>query len=197
MRKYLRGLMAAAGLMLGTLGAVAPTYALVVPGQFAPRLFPWQMVHYMRIDVKFNAMNGIPCVLVSNACTIKVGALPYNSMLLRASQQIVTSFNSGTTDTLAIGITSTSANELVAAQSVHGAAGNPSSLTIVSGNGGVSVLGNSTTQTGADGGFDIYVKYAQTGAAPTAGQAILVLEYIAPNDGDCTTVPMGATAGAC
>jgi hypothetical protein len=41
------------------------------------------------------------------------------------------------------------------------------------------------------------VKYAQTGAAPSAGQAVIVLEYFAPNDGTCAPVPIGATAAAC
>jgi hypothetical protein len=175
------------GLLVGPFAALA----LVIPPNFAPRQFPSQQVHYLRFVVNFN-----DCVLVSNTCSVKRGAVPYNAFIIRATQQIITSFNSGTTDTLAIA-TASGGGQLVAAQSVHGAAGGATSLTVVSANAGIAATGNGIAQTGADGGFDIWSVYAQTGAAPSAGQAVIVIEYIAPNDGSCVYVPMNATSGAC
>lgn len=196
--RYLRNLIGAAGFALATLAVShLSAFALTSPPTYGPRNFQTQQVGYFRINVQFNQINGIPCVLVSNACTIKVGALPYNAYVIRATQQIITNFNSGSTDTVAIGISSTSANELVAAQSVHSGAGNQSSLTVASGGSGIQVTGNGATPTGTDGGFDLYVKYAQTSTAPTAGQAIIILEYIAPNDGTCVDPALGSTATAC
>jgi hypothetical protein len=34
-------------------------------------------------------------------------------------------------------------------------------------------------------------------AVPTAGSAVMILEYVLPNDGACSAVPMGATAAGC
>jgi hypothetical protein len=191
MRTIIRSITAGIAGAAFLLGALAPGFALTSPSTFPPRYFQTQQTHYVRFTVNFNS-----CVLVSNSCTFKIGALPYNAFVVRGTQQIVTSFNSATTDTVAVGITSTNANELVAAQSVHGAAG-VSTLTIAATGAGTQVTGNGATQTGSDGGFDIWVKYAQTGAAPSAGQAVIVLEYFAPNDGTCAPVPIGATAAAC
>ncbi len=173
-------------------GVATAAFALTVPPSFEPRQFSTQQTHYLRFTVNYNS-----CVLSAGSCAFKVGALPYNAFVIRGYQQIVTSFNSGTTDTLSIGVTQANANELVAAQSVHGSAGGATALTIVSTNAGTVVTGDGATQTGTNGGFDVWVKYAQTGSAPTAGQAVEVLEYFAPNDGSCAPVPLGATAAAC
>ncbi len=185
--------------LYGLIGIVAvfATFAWSQTRNFPPRLFLSQQTHYIRINATFNAINGTGCVLVSGSCTVLVGAVPYNSFIVRGYQQIITSFNSGTQDSLSVGVTSANANELVVAEGVRAAPGGATSLTIVAANLGITATGNGATQTGGNGGFGIWVKYAQTGAAPTAGQAILVLEYFAPNDGTCTAVPMNATAGAC
>jgi hypothetical protein len=165
--------------------------ALIVPQAFPPRQFATQQVHYTRFVVNFN-----DCVLVANTCSVRRGALPYNAFLLRAWQQIITSFNSATTDTLALA-TTTGGGQIVAAQSVHGASGGATALTVLAANVGIAATGNGIAQTGAEGGFDIWAVYAQTGAAPTAGQAVLALEWLAPNDGQCAYVALGATAPAC
>ena len=178
----------AAGIGLGL--AVTAAFALVIPPQFSPQQYNSAQTHYIRFSVNFNS-----CVLVAGTCSFKVGAVPYNSYVLRASQQVYTAFNSGTTDTVAVGTASGGA-QLVAAQTVHAAtAGLP--LTVVAANLGTAATGNGIASTGANGGFDIWVTYTQTGAAPTAGSAVIILEYIAPNDGTCVTVPLGGTAVGC
>lgn len=191
MKLFSRGGGLLAGLALSLALFTTGVYALIVPQAFPARQFPTQQVHYLRFTVNFN-----DCVLVSNTCSVRRGAVPYNSYILRANQQIVTSFNSGTTDTMALA-TTTGGAQLVSAQSVHGAAGGGTALTVVAANIGTTAVGNGAAQTGALGGFDIWSNYAQTGAAPSAGQAVYVIEYIAPNDGACAPVAQGATATAC
>ena len=171
---------------------LAPAFALGASAAFPPRVFPSQQTHYLRFTVSFNA-----CVLAAGSCAVKVGALPYNAFVVRGYQQIVTNFNSGTTDTLSVGVSPSNANELVAAQSVHAGAGGVTALTLAATGSGTQATGAGTAQTGSNGGFDVWVKYTQTGSAPTAGSAVIVLEYFAPNDGTCTAVPSGASAPAC
>src|SRR5215470_16041517 len=103
------------GVLAALLAIAGVAYALTNPPTFAPRYFQTQQTHYLRFTVNFNS-----CALVSNTCSFKVGSVPYNTLILRAAQQIITSFNSGTTDTVALGTASGGA-QLVAAQSVHGA----------------------------------------------------------------------------
>lgn len=213
--RALRNLVAAAGLAPSCLAAVSlSAFALTNPPTFAPRQFQTQQTHYIRIEAQANgggsfSANGISCAAAATGggnCTVKVGALPYNAFILRAYQQVTVAFNSTTTDTLSLGVSAANANELVAAQSVHTAA-NMAALTVVVTSAGLGnngsqaspgITGWNATQTGANGGFDLYVKWVYTTTtAATTGQAIIVLEYIAPNDGTCTQVPMGTTAGAC
>lgn len=205
MRQFLRNLFGAVGLA-ATLLAVAnlSAFALTNPPTFGPRNFQTQQTGYIRINVYVSGtgaqqVNGIPCVLASGVCVVKVGALPYNALILRAYQQIITSFNSGSSDQLGLGISASATDppatavNLVALQSVAGSAGNPTSLTIVSSNGGISLTGNGVAQYGRNGGQDVYVEYSQTGSKASTGQAILIIEYIAPNDGTCVDPGMGVT----
>ena len=178
---------------LAALAAFATaTHALTAPPTFPPRYFQTQQTHYVRFTVNFNS-----CVPVAGACSFKIGALPYNAFVVRGYQQIIANFNSGTTDTVSLGVTAGNANELVAAQSVHTGAGAVTPLTLAATGSGTQATGAGATQTGTNGGFDIWVRYAQTGSAPTTGQAVIVLEYFAPNDGACGPVPNGTIAAAC
>jgi len=172
------------------LGLSLVAYAAVP--NFAPRQFQTQQTHYLRFTFNFNS-----CTPVAGTCSIKVGAVPYNAWILRAYQQIATSFNSLTSDTLSIGTTATPTTELVAAQSIAAAAGGATALTVVSTNAGTVVTGDGATQTGGNGGFDIWARWTQVGTLATAGAASYVIEYAGPNDGSCKTVPLGSTAIAC
>lgn len=189
MRNYLKAIAGGALAVLLVIGALSTSlFALTAPPSFSPRVFPTQQTHYLRFTVNFNS-----CALAAGTCSVKVGALPYNAFLISATQQVTTAFNSGTTDTVALGTASGGA-QLVAAQSVH-AAGDATALTLV--HPGIASVGNGIAQSGANGGFDVWAVYAQTGAAPTAGQAVYLIQYAAPNDGSCAPVPLGATAPAC
>lgn len=173
----------------GVLILASAALALTFPPTFAPRQFNTQQTHYLRFTVSFNS-----CALVSNTCSAKVGAVPYNAFIVRAYQQIITPFNSGTADTVALGTAPGGAQIVAATNSVHGAAGAATVLALVSA--GITPTGNGTTPNGGDGGFDIWAVYAQTGTAPTAGQAVIVIEYIAPNDGACLPTPPSSGAPA-
>jgi hypothetical protein len=207
MRKYLRSALAGLGVGLTLFAAVALNlapiaYALTIPPTFAPRYFPWQVTHYSRhlITVSSTGIqvdNGPAANFTAGSASVKVGAIPYNSFVVRGYQQVVTACNAGTTCTLAVG-TASGGGQLVAAQPILSAGGS-TALTIVAANAGIAATGNNIAQTGADGGFDLYVTVAQTGAVATAGTVVLVLEYFANNDGACTPgVPFpGGTAGPC
>lgn len=172
---------------------LAPAFAQAVPpGQrsFVPRVFPDQQRHYIRFSVNFNS-----CVYVSLVCSVKVGAVPYNAFIVGGFVQTTTTWNAGTSASVGLG-TVTPAVNLVASTAVT-AAGNAAALTIVAAGLGLGVTGNGIAQTGTNGGFDIFATITIVGALPTAGATQYVLEYIAPNDGSCTAVPLGATAPAC
>jgi hypothetical protein len=186
------GLLSGAFLAAGVATCILPALALIVPANYPPRKFPTQQTHYLRFSIPFNA-----CVPVGN-CSIKVGALPYNAYLLRINYQGVTAFGS-TTNLIALGTTSAGTN-IMAALTGFQAAINATTATIVAANAGVgngSGVGNGATQTGGDGGFDVWATLSFTGSAPAAGLAVFVIEYAAPNDGQCTDVPMNSTATAC
>lgn len=200
MRNFLRKIVGACAGALFMLGAVSTVFALTIPPTYAPRSFPSQQTHYIRFTFNFNScvLTGTNLGLFNSTgnCAVKVGALPYNAFVVRAYQQVITGFNSGTQDSIGLGVTqATSATGLVSLQGVR-SSGGATSLTIVAANVGEAITGNGTTPTGTDGGFDVYAWYQQIGAPATAGLAVIVLEYIAPNDGNCITPPLGSLPSA-
>jgi hypothetical protein len=184
----------AAGVTGGLMYAAAltPALALTFPPSFAPRQFPEQMVHYLRITIAPNA-----CVPATLTCSVKVGAVPYNAFLVGGHFQVYTmaTGNGVTAFTASLGTSSGSAN-IVSAQAIL-TAGNAGSLTLVTTGAGSSVTGNGLAQTGANGGFDIWLTLTATTGYPTAGLAMMSLEYLAPNDTNCAPVPLGTTAPGC
>jgi hypothetical protein len=174
--------------------------ALAAPAQaqrsFAPRSFSDQQTHYWRFTFNFNS-----CVIppTGTTCSVKVASVPYNAFLTVIHKQIITPFNPTTSATISLNTTGAGANVMAAFNVFTGAALTAVTDTAFAGAGEL-VTGAGATPTATLGsGFDIYALYT-TGAAGsqgTQGQAIFVLEYIAPNDGTCAPVPIGATAPAC
>lgn len=203
----------AAGLFL--VAALATT--LVVPAMaqpnpiggrsFPPRQFNTQQTHYLRFTFNFNS-----CVIVATTgtvCAAKVGTLPYNAFLTQINLDLITVFNpAGGTATVGLSTAATGAT-ILAAQNVFTAATLGAAPYVFCGTTcgagtfagiGVGVTGAGIAQTGTLGGFDVFAVFTVTAnAAPqgTTGSLVGVIQYIAPNDGNCTTVPLGATAVAC
>ena len=195
---------------LGIMALVtAPILAQQPLGQrsFTQRLFPTQQTHYLRFTFNFNS-----CVITpttGTVCALKVGSLPYNSYLTQINLDLITVFNpAGGTATIGLSTAATGAT-ILAAQNVFTGATLGAAPYVFCGTTcgagtfagiGLAVTGNTAAQTGTLGGFDVYVVFTVTAnAAPqgTTGQLIGIIQYVAPNDGTCTQVPLGATAGAC
>lgn len=159
----------------------------------APRIFQTEQTHYIRFSINFNS-----CVPVSLTCSFKVGTVPYNAFIVRAYTQTYTTFSGGgvAAYTVSFGTTTTPTTELMAAVSII-TAGNAVAQTVAAGGLGSTVTGAGIAQTGTLGGFDIYARVTATTGNPTAGAAVGIIEYIAPNDGSCTQVGLGVTAPGC
>jgi hypothetical protein len=210
MRNFLRSISARvrdiavagiAGLGIGSL-ILGPALGLVFPGQYAPRAFPTQQVHYERHVINITATNfqadqaQNTCIFSGSTCSIRVAALPYNAFILRGYVQPAVVCNAATTCTLSLG-TASAGTQIVNAQDIKGAGTAGIAMTIVAANLGIAATGNGIAQTGANGGFDVYATVTFSGAAPSTGTVVFVLEYLGPNDGGCIYVPMGSTAVAC
>lgn len=193
--KYIPGILA-----LPALGMTA--LALTVPATFSPRNFNTQQVGYFRVHAKALgggnfSVNGTIChVLTTATCSVKFGALPANAFLLRQTQQIITVWNSTTSDDVGVGTTTAGVN-IKASADVETGSGAISSPAFVAGSSG-TLLTSASPQSGSNGGYDLYMSYTFVGAsAATTGELLYVLEYAAPNDGDCIATPMGSAPVSC
>jgi hypothetical protein len=203
-----------AGLIVGLAVAAVlmgpAAMALVFPGQYAPRYFPTQQTHYERHLITITstgftgdtAQNTCAFAAATNSnCSLRIGAVPYNSFLVRAYLQVITPCNSSATCTLALGTSSGNAGIVAATTIFTGTSTTVTSPSLVGAGSGTLVTGNNIASTGADGGFDLYATVAFTATAPTTGVAVIVLEYFGPNDGGCNiNVPiptLANTVGPC
>jgi hypothetical protein len=114
------------------------------------------VVHYLRKTVKFNDA-GISSGII-------IGSLPAGSIILPVYVRIEAAFNAGSTNVLTIGQNATR-DDIAGAADI-----NEGSVTTQAVTTGLGLNLNSDT--------DIYVKYAQTGGAATAGQATIILPYV-------------------
>lgn len=189
------GLFAMTSVLLPVMPALATTLTLTPTNSLTPRVLPDQATHYVRFAVDFN---DCPLRAADTACSYRVASLPYNAFLVAISKQIITTFNPTTSATLALGTSGQSTNVMAAFNVFTGQATTAVYDTAFAGAGEL-VTGAGATATGMNGGFDIYVTYTvgAAGSQGTQGRAIFVIQYIAPNDGDCFAVPLGATASSC
>lgn len=194
------GVIANALLALGigslAIGPVFATTLTITPQQIqAPRVYPDQNTHYLRFSFNFSQC---PLRAADTACSIRVGALPYNAFLVAISKQIITTFNPTTSATVALGTAGQSTNIMAAFNVFTGQATTAVYDTAFAGAGEL-VTGAGATPTGANGAWDLYATYTvgAAGSQGTQGQVIFVVQYIAPNDGSCTVVAPGASAAAC
>jgi hypothetical protein len=189
------------GLGIGSFLIGPAALALVFPGQFAPRQFPTQQTHYMRHVItitatQFTVDTNIPCVFAASTCSVRIGAFPYNAFVLRGNWFQGAVCNAATTCTMSLG-TASAATTLVNAQDIKTVATGAPALTLVAAGAGAQLTGNGIAQTGADGGFDLFVTITFTGAAPSTGTIVFDLEYLGVDGGCVTNVALGATALTC
>ena len=122
-----------------------------------------QLVHYLRFTVNFNDA-GI-------AAGVSKQWLPAGAIITDTSVAVATAFNAGTSNVLTVGLGG-SANTIVAAGQVA-----PGTVGLTN---GIVPTGNALGPLPAD--TQINVTYTQTGAAATAGQAVVMIKYVPNND---------------
>lgn len=174
---------------------LATTLTLTPTQSLSPRMYSEQLTHYVRFAIDFN---DCPLRAADTACSLRVANLPYNAFMVAISKQIITTFNPTTSATIALGTSGQATNVMAAFNVFTGQATTAVYDTAFAGAGEV-VTGSGATATGMNGGFDVYATYTvgAAGSQGTQGRVIFIIQYIAPNDGDCTVVPLGATATSC
>jgi hypothetical protein len=114
-----------------------------------------QQIHYFRKRVNYNdAAIGTGVVF---------GTLPAGAMIVTQNVRVSTAFNAGTTNALNVGTTAGGTQLFTDAATAGARLPTIASLTFA-----------------ADS--DLFVQYAQTGTAATAGQADIVIGYVPNND---------------
>ena len=126
------------------------------------REYHTQQVHYIRKTVNFNDA-GISAGVV-------IGALPKGAQIIDVVANVVTAFNAGTTNVLTVGTNASSYDDIAGSGDINEASATGQRVTT-----GLGLEFSADT--------DVYVMYAQTGAAATAGQAVIVIAYVPNNDG--------------
>jgi hypothetical protein len=106
------------------------------------------------------------------AAGIKIGRLPARSYIIVIDWHVFTAFNSGTSDTFQIGSTP-GANDVLAATTVH-ASGVTHHISAAG-------LGVAATPTFSQD-VDLWLKWTGGGAAPSAGEVIVVVAFIPDRD---------------
>lgn len=107
---------------------------------------------------------------IGSSDTVKVGTLPSGAQIIDATVRVTTAFNAATTNVLTVGTASGSDADVVAASDVD-----------------ETTAGTTKVYRGCDLAFSadtpIYVKYAQTGTAATAGAALITITFVATSNG--------------
>jgi len=145
-------------------GAGLGLLALVVPPAVAARNSGEQQLHFFRVRMQFNNLSAL-------TAGVKIGRLPARAFIAGVSIHTVTSFNAGTTATIALGTTQGGV-DILAATDIK---------TVGASNVAVPFAGSGLAVTGA-GEVDIWAKFAQTGGAATTGDSTIVITFIPDND---------------
>ena len=125
-----------------------------------PQQYHQNLVHYLRKEVNFNDP-GIALGLV-------IGRLPAGAQITQAMARVKNAFNAGTTNVLTIGTNGATYDNVLGAADI--AEATP---------GTYQAPGAGLIDVGAD--TDLVARYTQSGAAATAGRAILHIAYTVNN----------------
>lgn len=206
MKTFIRAVtFAAAALFSGA--ALAASQTTIAPRQPIDQQTQYER-HVINIASGSSTVDGtLACVTTvagttTADCNVRIAAVPYNALLVRAYIVVPTACNTGGTGpTCVINIgTASGGAQIVSAQTI---AATTALTALAAGQfpgGGLAATGNGLTANGGNGGFDLWlnIHQAATGIVQaTTGTVVVVIEYIAPNDGGCTVVPLGGTAAAC
>jgi hypothetical protein len=127
-------------------------------------------IGHIRRTVKFGTPN-------TDANGVCIGALEAGAVPLFAHVTIVTAFNAGTTNSLIVGTSADDDGYATTAAVLPGATGFKGNLSGALS--GIPMAANTP----------VYAKYAQTGTAATAGEAIVILTFINKRDEPGRTFP--------
>jgi len=122
-----------------------------------------QLVHYLRFAVNFND--------VGIAAGVSKQVLPAGAVIIGTDVQIVTAFNAATTNVLTVGLAGVANNVVAAADA------DESTVAITQ---NIKPTGTALGPLAADS--QVTATYTQTGAAATAGKAIVIIKYVPDND---------------
>ena len=128
----------------------------------APRQNMTHQVNYFRASIAYNTLN------IGTSGMVPLGTLPAGAIITGLLVKVTTAFNAATTNVLTVGTTAT-------ADAVLGATD-------------IDELEVDTTLTFAGFGYlasvatPLFIKYAQTGTAASAGAATIILTYVPNND---------------
>lgn len=120
-----------------------------------PRQFHTQQIHYLRKKVNYNDA-GI-------AAGVLFGTVPAGALIVTQNVRVDTAFNAGTTNALNVGTTAGGTQVFTDAATAGARTPTIANLPLA-------------TDT------DLYVAYAQTGTAATAGVGTVVIGYVVDND---------------
>lgn len=116
-------------------------------------------VHCLRCDVAYNT--------AGLSSGLQFGSIPANSFVIAVAVDVTTAFNAVSTNVLTIGTDASSANQIWDASALAETAGSQLVVPIA------AFTAARTART------DLFIKYAQTGTAATAGAATVVVLYAA------------------
>lgn len=175
MKTYRSRILGALSATLTALLLTAPVLALTSPPSFSPRQLQLQAVNTIRKTVNFSDAN--------IGAGVKIAAIPQNAYIVGLRCYVTTAFNAATTNVLTIGTTATG-TDILAGGTTANTNCNPAST----GNqpldsaAGIGLGVTSAAATGAQGGFDLFVRYTQTGTAATTGKVTYIITYVPDND---------------
>lgn len=98
---------------------------------------------------------------------VQVASIPAGAQVVHVIANVTTAFNAGTTNVLTVGTTAAGTDLMDGTTSASGTAGAKEDL-----DGRALTFAADTP---------VFVKYAQTGTAATAGKARIAIEYLAPS----------------
>lgn len=134
----------------------------IIGATLPARSYHTQQTAFLRRSVAFNTP------LIGTAGKVPLGTLPTGAIITGVLVKVTTAFNAATTNVLTVG-TSGTADLIVGASDVNEAAAD-TTLSFAS----VGYIATEDTQ--------LFVKYAQTGTAATAGAATVIVFFVPNTD---------------